>query len=98
MDTLGHHALSCRSASGKIFQHNSIVHGFHRIITKSNINCTVEASNPLNDTRQRPGDFYIPMFDERGGNAYFDVSVIHTVAPSHLVRASKGQFEGSKIR
>ena len=77
MDVYGHHALSCRSASGKISQHNSIVEGLHRFILKHNINCTREAFNPANDSRQRPGDFYIPAFDERGFDTYFDVSVIH---------------------
>lgn len=83
MDIFGHQALSCRSASGKIFQHNSIVHGFHKFITKHNINCTMEAFNPMNDSRQRPGDFYIPMFDERGGDAFFDFCNSHccTILP-----------------
>ena len=81
-------------------QHNSIVDGLHRhrFITKHNINCSKEAVNPLNDTRQRPGDLYIPVFDERGGNAFFDVSVINILAPSYIQRASRGQLESSKIR
>ena len=54
--------------------------------------------NPLNDTRQRSGDLYIPFFDERGGEAFFDVSVIHILVPSYIRRASKGQLEASKIR
>ena len=29
-----------------------------------------EAVNPLNDTRQRPGDLNIPIFDEMGGAFY----------------------------
>ena len=85
-------------ASGKIAQHNSIVDGLHRFITKHNINCSKEAVNSLNDTRQRPGDFYISIFDEREDDAFFDFSVIHILAPLYIRRASKSQLEASKIR
>ena len=56
-----------------------------------------EAFNPMNDTRQRPGDIYMSEFDIYG-EAFFDISVISICAPSHAIRASKGQLEGSKIR
>ena len=92
MDVFGHHALSCKN-----LQCNSIVDGLHRFITRHNTKCSKEAVNPLNATRQRPGDFYIPIFDERGGDVYFDVSVLYILAPSYIQRASKGHLKGCKF-
>jgi hypothetical protein len=51
----------------------------------------------MNDTRQRPGDIYMPEFDVYG-DAFFDVSIINVCAPSHVKKSAKGQLEGSKIR
>jgi hypothetical protein len=36
--------------------------------------CAMEAQNPLSQSRQRPGDTFIPEFDIHG-DAYFDVSL-----------------------
>ena len=96
-DNYGHHALSCRVASGAIDKHNSIVHNIFSQMKNAGITCSKEAFNPLKDTRQRPGDIYMPEFDIYG-EAYFDVSVISICAPSYAYRASKGVLEGSKIR
>lgn len=96
-DKFGHHALSCKVASGKIDRHNSIVLGLSALLKKASINHRVESMNPMNNTRQRPGDLYMPEFDPYG-EAFFDVSVISICAESYYKKASKGQLEGSKIR
>ena len=67
----------------------------------ANLSCSVEECNPMNDTRERPGDIYIAEFDSLGhgpGDAFFDISVIHICAESYIRRASVGQLEGSNIR
>jgi hypothetical protein len=96
-DRYGHHALSCKVASGSIDKHNSIVNGIFKQLKQASITCCSEAFNPMNDTRQRPGDIYMPEFDVYG-DAFFDVSVISICAESYFSRASKGQLEGSRIR
>jgi Reverse transcriptase (RNA-dependent DNA polymerase) len=96
-DKFGHHAISCKVASGKIGQHNSIVEGISIQLRKASINHCVEEFNPSNSSRQRPGDIYMPDFDTYG-DAFFDVSVISICADSYWKRAAKGQLEGSKIR
>jgi hypothetical protein len=96
-DKFGHHAISCKVASGKIGQHDSIVEGISSQLRKASINHRTEKSHPKNDTRQRPGDIYMPEFDIYG-EAYFDLSVINICADAYWKRASKGQLEGSKIR
>ena len=101
MDIYGQHALVCRKASGGIDKHDSIKNGIFRLMKNANLACSVEARNPMNDSRERPGDIYMPEFDmvrEGHGDAFFDVSVINTCAESHIIRSSKGQLEGSKIR
>jgi hypothetical protein len=40
------------------------------------MNCSYEAKNFNNPTRQRPGDIFVPEFDNYG-DAYFDISVIN---------------------
>lgn len=96
-DNYGHHALSCRVASGSIDKHNSIVDNIFRRLKKAHITCSSEAYNPMKDNRERPGDIYMPAFDVYG-DAFFDVSVISICAESYFTRAAKGQLEGSKIR
>jgi hypothetical protein len=96
-DNYGHHALSCKVASGSIDKHNSIVDGIFRRLKKAHITCSSEAFNPMKDNRERPGDIYMPAFDVYG-DAFFDVSVISICADSYFSRAAKGQLEGSKIR
>jgi hypothetical protein len=56
-----------------------------------------EVAAPNSSSQQRPGDLFIQEF-EGGADAYFDVSVINIVAPTHLSRASKGPLEGSQFR
>jgi hypothetical protein len=51
----------------------------------------------VNNTRQRPGDIYMPEFDIYG-DAFLDVSVINICADIYVSRATKGQLEGSRIR
>jgi hypothetical protein len=48
-------------------------------------------------TRQRPGDIFVPEFDNYG-DAYLDVSVINITRKSHLAKASKGLLMGADIR
>ena len=96
-DNYGHHALSCKVGSTAIEKHNTIVDFIYTKMLRAGISCNKEACNPMNDTRQRPGDIYMPEFDIYG-EAFFDISVISICAPSYAIRASKGQLEGSKIR
>ena len=96
-DKFGHHALSCKVASGSIDKHNSIVNGIYKQLKQASITCSSEAFNPMKDNRERPGDIYMPEFDVYG-DAFFDVSVISICANSYVSRAAKGQLEGSKIR
>ena len=96
-DKYGHHALSCKVASGSIDKHNSIVNGIFKHLKQAFITCCSEAFNPMKDNRERPGDIYMPEFDVYG-DAFFDVSVISICADSYFSRAAKGQLEGSKIR
>ena len=96
-DNYGHHALSCKVASGAIYKHNSIVNNIFYEMKKASIPCSKEEGDLRNNTRQRPGDIYMTDFDIYG-EAFFDVSVISICAQSHYKRASKGQLEGSKIR
>jgi hypothetical protein len=93
----GHHALSCKVASGFIDKHDAIVDNIYSQMSKASIPCSKEATNTMNETRQRPGDIYMPDFDVYG-DAFFDVSVISICAPSHIRKSAKGQLEGSKIR
>jgi hypothetical protein len=45
--------------------------------------CSTEAKNLNNNSRQRPGDMFVPEFDIYG-DAFLDVSVINiTVKKSH---------------
>lgn len=96
-DTRGVHAIACKTASGAIDKHNSIVKGFADELKKGHVNCVMEAFNPASDNRQRPGDIFIPEFDVYGDD-FLDVSVINILAPTHITRAPKGPLEGSKIR
>lgn len=96
-DRFGHHALSCKVASGKIDQHNSIVDGISLHLKSAAINHHTEEKNPMKENNQRPGDIYLPTFDTYG-DAFFDLSVITTCANAYYKRAAKGQLEGSKIR
>jgi Reverse transcriptase (RNA-dependent DNA polymerase) len=96
-DNYGHHALSCKVASGAIDKHNSIVNGIFGLLKKAHITCSSEAFNPMKDNQERPGDIYMPEFDVYG-DAFFDLSVISICADSYFARAAKGQLEGSKIR
>ena len=46
----------------------------------ANLSCSVEECNPMNGTRERPGDIYVAEFDFKGHgpeDAFFDISVIH---------------------
>ena len=97
MDKFGHHALSCRKASGAIEKHNSIVNSIFLQMKAAGINCCSEAFNPMKDCRQRPGDIYMPEFDVRG-DAFFDVSVISIGSDSYYARAAKSKLSGSEIR
>lgn len=45
-----------------IDKHNSIFNGIFGLMKKANIAFSSEAFNPKNDTRQRPGDIYMPEF------------------------------------
>ena len=96
-DKFGHHALSCKVASGKIDRHNSIVEGISAQLKIAAINHRVEKSNPMSNSRERPGDLYMPEFDTYG-EAYFDVSVISICADAYYNRADLGQLKGSDIR
>ena len=99
MDVFGYHALSCRQKSSGIHRHNSIVLSIVKHMKAANLSWPVEECNPMNDTRERPGDIYIAEFDSLGhgpGDAFFDISVIHICAESYIRRASVGQL--SKIR
>jgi hypothetical protein len=61
------------------------------------MNCSYEAPNLNNNSRQRPGDIFIPEFDVYG-DAYLDVSVINITAKSYLSKSAKGQLCGADIR
>ena len=50
---------------------------------RANICCSAEESNPMNDSRQRLGDIYMPEF-EVFGDAFFDISVINICAASYI--------------
>ena len=78
-DRFGIYALSCKVALGAIDKHDSIVNGIVECLRRAHINCSVEATNPNLDNRQRPGDIFVPDFDSHG-DAYFDVSVINIVS------------------
>ena len=95
MDVFGHHALSCRQKSGDIHRHKSIVQSIVKHMKAANLSCSVEECNPMNDTRERPGDIYIAEFDSMGhwpGDAFFDIPVIHICAESYIRRASVGRW------
>jgi Reverse transcriptase (RNA-dependent DNA polymerase) len=96
-DIFGYHALSCKVASGSIDKHDSIINAISGALTNANIPHTTEIGNPMNKTKQRPGDIFMNGFDNYGC-AYFDVSVINNCAESHWKRSVKGQLEGAKIR
>ena len=96
-DVFGHHALSCKKASGFIDKHDSIVSTLFQTLKSAGVSCSKEAFNPMADNRQRPGDIHVPDFDVYG-QAYLDVSIINILAPSHLARAATGPLAGSKIR
>ncbi len=96
-DVYGAHAISCPRASGAIDKHNAIVNGIYDMLKGARISCIKEASNPAVDSRQRPGDIYIPDFDVYG-EAYLDVSVITNVAESNTARAMRGRLECSRYR
>ena len=96
-DKFGHHALSCRVGSVSIDKHNSIVRAIYSQMKQARISCSMEAFNPMNDSRQRPGDIHMADFDNYG-DAFFDISVINICADSYASRASKGVLEGSSIR
>ncbi len=97
MDIHGHHALSCKVASGKIHQHNSVVEGLASFLQSASINFRVEDPNPANNSQERPGDIFIADFDNFG-DAYLDVSVISICAESYYQRASKEPLAGSQLR
>jgi hypothetical protein len=46
---------------------------------------------------QRPGDIFVPEFDNYGDD-YLDVSVINITVKSHLGKSSKGLLMGADIR
>jgi hypothetical protein len=96
-DKFGHHALSCRVGSVAIDKHNSIVRAIFSHMKQAKISCSMEAFNPMSDSRQRPGDIHMSDFDNFG-DAFFDVSVINICADSYVTRAAKGVLEGSSIR
>ena len=96
-DNFGHHALSCRVGSVSIDKHNSIVRAIFTQMKQAKISCSMEAFNPMNDSRQRPGDIHMADFDSFG-DAFIDISVINMCADSYASRASKGILEGSSIR
>jgi hypothetical protein len=47
----------------------------------SGMSCSYEAKTLNNPTRQRPGDIFVPEFDNYG-DAYFDISVINITCKS----------------
>ena len=55
-DIYGHHAFSCLKNNSKIAQHNSVVRGIFDYAHKSGVPCLMEQSNPMKNTKQRPGD------------------------------------------
>ena len=97
MDIFGDHAVTCRTAGGVIDKHNSIVKCLAAKMKMVGINCSYEVMNLNHDSRQRPGDIFIPEFDVFG-DGYLDVSVINTTCSSYLTQSSKGQLFGAEIR
>jgi hypothetical protein len=97
MDIYGDHATTCKTASGVIDKHNSIVKCLVLKMKNAGMSCSYEAKNLNNSTRQRPGDIFVPEFDNYG-DAYFDISVINITCKSHLAKASQGPLMGADIR
>jgi hypothetical protein len=60
------------------------------------MNCSTEAKNRNNNSRQRPGDIFVPEFDIYG-DAFLDVSVINITVKSQIHKSSKGQLCGANI-
>ncbi len=96
-DIFGHHALTCKVASGAIDKHNSLVNCISTVLKNAKIAHDMETGNPNNKSKQRPGDIFMHGFDNYG-DAYFDVSVINICADAYWKRAAKGQLEGANIR
>ena len=97
MDIYGHHALVCKKGATLISRHNSGCYAICDSCKGLSIPCSLEAPNPMNITRERPGDIYFPEFDEHG-DGHCDYSDIHIAAASYVYKSSKGLLEGSKIR
>jgi hypothetical protein len=75
---------------------NSIVNSLIVQMKSASMNCSTEAKNLTNNSRQRPGDIFVPEFDIYG-DAFLDVSVINTTVKSHIHKSSKGQLCGANI-
>jgi hypothetical protein len=59
MDIYGDHASTCNTASGVIDKNNSIVNSLMVQMKSASMNCSTEAKNLNNNSRQRAGDIYV---------------------------------------
>jgi hypothetical protein len=93
MDIYGDHAVTCKTASGVIDKHNSIVKCLVLKMKNAGMSCSYEAKNLNNPSRQRPGDIFVPEFDNYG-DTYLDVSVMNITFKSHLGNVQKVYCKG----
>jgi hypothetical protein len=63
MDIYGDHAITCRAAGGIIVKHNLIVKSLVAKMKNVAMDFSFEVMILNHDSRQRPGDIFIPEFD-----------------------------------
>ena len=96
IDLQGYHLLVCKYGGGRVWAHNSVLHGWSECMSDLHIPHEKEPRNLYLDTEDRPD---ITFFDaESGQNLDVDISLAHPWSQGILKRSSKEDGFAARTR
>ena len=96
LDEQGFHLLTCKSGSGPVWTHNSVLKGWRECLSELHLPHTTEPRHQYTNTEDRPD---ISVFDsETGQNLDFDVSLAHPWSQDVVRKASQIDGYAASVR
>jgi hypothetical protein len=88
LDTLGYHALTCKSGGDLIYRHNTIRDAINKACLMAGWTPKLEKAGLIENSNDRPADVFIPSF-HNGKSCAVDVAVTHALQPNAINYAAR---------
>ena len=86
LDENGIHAITCRRGGDRTTRHNIVRDCLYELCSEAAWAPVVEKSGLLTNGSMRPGDVFIPSYQQGKGTA-IDVTIVHPLQPSYILNS-----------